>query len=222
MDSNLRQVMRRCTVIIACLTVFCGILTASEPFLFVQLSDTQFGMYEKDRGFAQETANLEFAVATINRLNPTFVVITGDLVNKAGEPRRGQRTNTGIPGGLPGQVRTRLLQLPAGRSRDDHSELVADPAPREGNGRVPDAGELAAHGASNRQGIRRQTDPTPSWFTSLAPNTSRCCASLECARCSRASRIRMQEVESGRWRSSHPGRSACRWMAPGPGCGSVL
>jgi 3',5'-cyclic AMP phosphodiesterase CpdA len=51
-------------------------------FLFIQLSDTQFGMYTGDREFAQETANFEFAVATINRLRPAFVVITGDLVNK--------------------------------------------------------------------------------------------------------------------------------------------
>jgi 3',5'-cyclic AMP phosphodiesterase CpdA len=58
---------------------------AAEPFFFIQLSDPQFGMYTTNRDFAQETANFEFAVATINRLRPAFVVITGDLVNKAGD-----------------------------------------------------------------------------------------------------------------------------------------
>lgn len=56
--------------------------TAAEPFFFIQLSDPQFGMYTTNRDFVQETANAEFAVATINRLKPAFVVITGDLVNK--------------------------------------------------------------------------------------------------------------------------------------------
>jgi len=58
---------------------------AADPFFFIQLSDPQFGMYTSNKDFAQETANFEFAVATINRLKPSFVVITGDLVNKAGD-----------------------------------------------------------------------------------------------------------------------------------------
>lgn len=49
---------------------------------FIQMSDPQFGMYTKDKDFAQETANFEFAIATANRLQPAFVVITGDLINK--------------------------------------------------------------------------------------------------------------------------------------------
>ena len=43
-------------------------------------------MYAKDAGFVHETANFEFAVAAANRLQPAFVVITGDLTNKAGDP----------------------------------------------------------------------------------------------------------------------------------------
>lgn len=58
---------------------------AAEPFLFVQLSDTQYGMFAENTNFVQETANHEFAVATINRLKPAFVVVTGDLVNKPGD-----------------------------------------------------------------------------------------------------------------------------------------
>jgi predicted MPP superfamily phosphohydrolase len=51
---------------------------------FIQMSDPQFGMFTKDVDFAHETANLEFAIATANRLKPAFVVITGDLINKTG------------------------------------------------------------------------------------------------------------------------------------------
>jgi 3',5'-cyclic AMP phosphodiesterase CpdA len=52
---------------------------------FIQMTDPQFGMYTENKGFAQETANFEFAVATANRLKPAFVVLTGDLVNAAGD-----------------------------------------------------------------------------------------------------------------------------------------
>ncbi|HNQ73384.1 MAG TPA: metallophosphoesterase [Verrucomicrobiota bacterium] len=65
-----------------CLTGFA--VAATEPFFFVQLSDPQLGMFTDNRDFTQETANLEFAVATINRLRPAFVVVTGDLVNQPG------------------------------------------------------------------------------------------------------------------------------------------
>jgi 3',5'-cyclic AMP phosphodiesterase CpdA len=51
---------------------------------FIQMSDPQFGMYSKDQNFVHETANFEFAIATANRLKPTFVVVTGDLINQAG------------------------------------------------------------------------------------------------------------------------------------------
>ena len=59
---------------------------ADAPFFFLQLSDPQFGMFTANRDFAQETANFEFAIASANRLKPAFVVVTGDLVNKAGDP----------------------------------------------------------------------------------------------------------------------------------------
>src|SRR5438132_6785869 len=52
---------------------------------FIQMSDPQFGMFTKDAGFEHETANFEFAIAAANRLKPAFVVITGDLTNKAGD-----------------------------------------------------------------------------------------------------------------------------------------
>jgi serine/threonine-protein phosphatase CPPED1 len=56
-----------------------------QPFYFVMLTDTQMGMYANDRNFVRETANYEFAAATVNRLKPGFVIVLGDLVNKAGD-----------------------------------------------------------------------------------------------------------------------------------------
>jgi 3',5'-cyclic AMP phosphodiesterase CpdA len=55
-------------------------------YFFIQLADPQFGASSGDRDFAQETANYEFTVASINRLHPRFVVICGDLINKTGDP----------------------------------------------------------------------------------------------------------------------------------------
>jgi 3',5'-cyclic AMP phosphodiesterase CpdA len=64
-------------------------VSAASPgseYFFVQLADPQFGASSSDRDFAQETANYEFTVASINRLHPKFVVICGDLINKTGDP----------------------------------------------------------------------------------------------------------------------------------------
>jgi 3',5'-cyclic AMP phosphodiesterase CpdA len=67
-------------------TAFARRPAAAAPFFFIQMSDPQFGMYAEDSNFVQETANFTFAIATANRLHPAFVVITGDLINKAGDP----------------------------------------------------------------------------------------------------------------------------------------
>jgi 3',5'-cyclic AMP phosphodiesterase CpdA len=64
---------------IAILLFWAGTLAAQT---FIQMSDPQFGMYTKNQGFEHETANLEFAIATADRLKPAFVVVTGDLINE--------------------------------------------------------------------------------------------------------------------------------------------
>ena len=48
-----------------------------EPFSFVQLCDTQLGF----GGYEHDIQSFKIAVKQINRLNPDFVVICGDLVN---------------------------------------------------------------------------------------------------------------------------------------------
>lgn len=82
----------------------CLAQAATAPYFFLQFSDPQFGMYEENRGFAQETANLEFAVATANRLHPAFVVVTGDLINRAGDAAQAaeyRRITAKLDAGIP-------------------------------------------------------------------------------------------------------------------------
>jgi 3',5'-cyclic AMP phosphodiesterase CpdA len=61
---------------------------APPPVFFLQFSDPQFGMFTADKDFSQETLNFSLAIATANRLKPAFVVVTGDLVNKAGDSKQ--------------------------------------------------------------------------------------------------------------------------------------
>jgi predicted phosphodiesterase len=63
-----------------------GLALGADPFFFIQASDPQFGMYTANRNFVQETGNWEFTIANVNRLHPAFLVVTGDLTNKGGDP----------------------------------------------------------------------------------------------------------------------------------------
>lgn len=72
------------TLILLCLSIefsFAQVHHEYEPWFFIQLTDPQFGMFDSNMGFDNETALYEKAVVEINRLNPDFVVITGDFVN---------------------------------------------------------------------------------------------------------------------------------------------
>lgn len=74
--------MSQMTRLIALLAL-AGIAPAADLF-FIQMSDPQFGMFAENRNFTQETINFDKAIAAANRLKPAFVVVTGDLVNQAG------------------------------------------------------------------------------------------------------------------------------------------
>ena len=74
--------------LIVIVLVFCttGLLFAQgkdsdAPWFFIQLTDPQFGMFEKNEGFEKETTLYEKTVVSINQLKPYFVVITGDFVH---------------------------------------------------------------------------------------------------------------------------------------------
>src|SRR3954469_14224803 len=77
--------MKRALFFCCAVALIAAAQQSTKSFLFLQMSDPQFGMYTKDRDFAQETANYEFAIATANRLKPRFMIVCGDLVNKAGD-----------------------------------------------------------------------------------------------------------------------------------------
>lgn len=81
---NKTTAVSRAALVFLALVVQFG-FSQSREFDFVQMSDPQFGMYTKNRDFTQETANFEFAIATANRLRPSFAIVCGDLVNKAGD-----------------------------------------------------------------------------------------------------------------------------------------
>ena len=66
-------------------TCFVACSYSQQPYFFVHMSDTQLGMLENNAGFAQESEMVARTVSEINRLNPAFVVITGDLVNREGD-----------------------------------------------------------------------------------------------------------------------------------------
>lgn len=51
-------------------------------FFFVQMSDPQFGFFTDNKSFEKETINYTKAIAATNRLKPSFLMVTGDLVNK--------------------------------------------------------------------------------------------------------------------------------------------
>jgi predicted phosphodiesterase len=60
------------------------------PFFFMQLADTQYGMFTNNRGFAEEVTLVEQTVQHINRLRPRFVIVCGDLTNATPEHDRYQ------------------------------------------------------------------------------------------------------------------------------------
>jgi 3',5'-cyclic AMP phosphodiesterase CpdA len=56
-----------------------------SSFYFIQMSDPQFGMFDDNKSFEKETIHFTRAIQEANRLKPAFVVVTGDLVNRAGD-----------------------------------------------------------------------------------------------------------------------------------------
>lgn len=63
----------------------CTSRKSRDTFFFFQMADTQFGFFNENRDFKRETVNFEKAIAHANRLHPAFVIVCGDLVNKAGD-----------------------------------------------------------------------------------------------------------------------------------------
>jgi serine/threonine-protein phosphatase CPPED1 len=80
------NVKARFAILAAMLFLFIvPVIGQEQPLYFIMIADPQFGMYDANKDFVRETANYEFAAATVNRLKPAFVVVLGDLVNKSGD-----------------------------------------------------------------------------------------------------------------------------------------
>ena len=58
------------------------------PYFFLQLADTQYGMFSGNTGFEKEAALAQQAVEHINRLRPRYVIVCGDLTNATPEHAR--------------------------------------------------------------------------------------------------------------------------------------
>ena len=62
--------------------------TWHSPYFFMQLADTQYGMFTGNEGFEQEARLAQRAVEHINRLRPRFAIVCGDLTNATPEHAR--------------------------------------------------------------------------------------------------------------------------------------
>ena len=83
----MRQNSRLPVRVLLVLLVASGLAAQQDSsFFFVQASDPQFGFQTGDKSFEQESVTFEFVIASLNRLRPAFVVASGDLVNKPGDP----------------------------------------------------------------------------------------------------------------------------------------
>ena len=53
----------------------------NKEFSIIQMSDPQFGFFNENKSFEKETELFTQAIQAANRLNPDYVVVTGDLIN---------------------------------------------------------------------------------------------------------------------------------------------
>jgi len=74
----MRNIVALCAMFV---TALLAVACHSNDLVFVQLSDTQIGFEDESEGYAVSDSLLRDAIAAVNRIKPSFVVITGDLVN---------------------------------------------------------------------------------------------------------------------------------------------
>lgn len=65
-----------------------AVMAKDAGFTFVQLADTQLGFTNNNKDLKPEIDNFTKAVEQINKLKPAFVVISGDLLNNAHDPKQ--------------------------------------------------------------------------------------------------------------------------------------
>lgn len=86
--SRSRNKILRCALLVIAVLLVCAFAStaADRGFTFVQLADTQIGFSSGD--LVADTVNFRRAVEQINLMRPAFVLISGDLVNKAHDPKQ--------------------------------------------------------------------------------------------------------------------------------------
>jgi len=62
--------------------------SAEKSFFFIHIADTQLGFTKGNSDLSPEIANFEVAIKHINRLKPAFVVVGGDMINIAHDPKQ--------------------------------------------------------------------------------------------------------------------------------------
>jgi len=75
----MRKVFALCVMFV---TALVAVSCHSNDLVFVQLSDTQIGFEDESDDYAVSDSLMRDAIAAVNRIKPSFVVITGDLVNR--------------------------------------------------------------------------------------------------------------------------------------------
>lgn len=82
--------LRRLILMAVILLALCvsGMCAGKDAFFFVQLADTQIGFTKGNADLSPEMKNFKMAVAQINRLKPAFVILSGDMINVAHDPKQ--------------------------------------------------------------------------------------------------------------------------------------
>lgn len=81
----MKRVIRLSIVALCLVSAMSSCRQASEPFFFVQMTDPQIGFKEKG-AIERSVRLLSRTVDAINRLNPPFVIVTGDMLNHWNSP----------------------------------------------------------------------------------------------------------------------------------------
>jgi len=78
---SIKQLSSLAVFLIAAVLTGCA---GNDSFTFVHMSDTQIGFIDESPHFVHSDSLMKAAVSAANALDPSCVIITGDLVNSAG------------------------------------------------------------------------------------------------------------------------------------------
>ena len=85
MNINMVKTVRLSLLALCLALALCACKQVSEPFFFVQITDPQMGFKEKGE-IGRSVRLLTETVDAINRIQPPFVIVTGDMLNHWDSP----------------------------------------------------------------------------------------------------------------------------------------